>query len=55
MIRSLMKFAKNIKKKQAQWPMALLQLESYRAEYNDQKIINENLVLFVTSALKSEY
>ena len=48
-------YAKKVKKKKAEWPAALLQLESYRTEYNDQKNINENLVLFVTSALKSEY
>ena len=55
MIRAMIKYSKKVAKKEAEWPMALLQLENYRKKYNEQKIINQNLVFYVSSVLKSEF
>jgi hypothetical protein len=34
MARDMMKYAQQIRKKEAEWPPALIQLEKYRVEYN---------------------
>lgn len=51
----MLKFAREFREKKVKWPLALQQLMAYRKEYNFQKIINQNLVQYVTSKLKSEY
>ena len=51
----MLKYAKKVAKKEVEWPIALLDLESYRKIYNEQKIINQHLVYYVSSVLKSEF